>query len=173
MKKSKFLSNFIDFLKMMAVDIPNIFIDAHPLYRALKRKNLSKKKVTQGMYNLAHRGYVRKNSKGFILTNRGIKWLELSKLKYFRLRNEPWDRKWHLILFDIPSGLQSRRHKLRSKLRSMGAYMIQKSVFAFPYYCEQEIGQLCNELGITDHVEVLVTDCIGSKEQYVRQHFNL
>jgi len=50
-----------------------------------------------------------------------------------------WDRKWRLVLFDIPEKKRKGRDALRQKLRELGFYEWQKSAFIFPYPCESEI----------------------------------
>ena len=161
------------FLSTIVTDVPMVFLESSFVYRAMRRSRLSKIKTKIGIGNLIHRGYVASASGGYTLTPKGRQWFKTSSYKYFRLRQKVWDKKWRVILFDIPAELQKKRHSLRHRLRTIGAYMIQKSVFVFPYPCEEEVGYWCNELGLTEHVDVITTDRIGSKEEYAKNHFDL
>ena len=51
--------------------------------------------------------------------------------------------------------------------------MIQKSVFVFPYPCEKEIGDWCEELELSDRVDVITADFVGSKELGIKKYFSL
>ena len=50
-----------------------------------------------------------------------------------------WDKKWRMVMFDIPEKRRSARNVLREKLKEIGFKEIQKSVFVYPYPCLDEI----------------------------------
>ena len=50
-----------------------------------------------------------------------------------------WDGLWRIVLFDIPEKNREGRVALMQKLKQLGFYPIQKSVFIFPYECKNEI----------------------------------
>lgn len=50
-----------------------------------------------------------------------------------------WDKKWRLVIFDIPEEKKLARNILREKLKEIGFSMVQKSVFILPYPCKDEI----------------------------------
>lgn len=50
-----------------------------------------------------------------------------------------WDRRWRVILFDVPETEKALRDSLRSRLRQLGTIEFQKSVFVHPYDCRNEI----------------------------------
>ena len=58
--------------------------------------------------------------------------------------NKPkkWDRKWRIILFDIPEKIRKARDVFRYHLNQLGFYEFQKSVFVHPYNCKDEIDYL-------------------------------
>lgn len=59
-----------------------------------------------------------------------------------------WDRKWRLFTFDIPEEHRVARKLINKKLKDLGFYNIQKSVYIYPYKCKKEL-----EL-ITEHYKV-------------------
>lgn len=61
----------------------------------------------------------------------------LDKLKIKPMRK--WDGKWRFVMFDIPSKYKGRANVLRDKLKELGLYQFQKSVWVYPYPLENEI----------------------------------
>lgn len=55
--------------------------------------------------------------------------------------NKPlrWDKRWRVVFFDVPEKRRKIRDVFRSKLRDMGFFEYQKSVFVYPYPCYDEI----------------------------------
>lgn len=67
-------------------------------------------------------------------------------------RPESWDRRWRMVIFDIPERLKKQREMFRSKLKSLGFYRLQDSVFIYPFPCEKEIEFIREYLQIRDYV---------------------
>lgn len=61
----------------------------------------------------------------------------LEKLKINPMRK--WDGKWRLVMFDIPNKFKERSNVLREKLKELGLYQFQKSVWIYPYPLENEV----------------------------------
>ncbi len=74
-------------------------------------------------------GWVDKNFKP---TKKGKKRLN-SKFNICFERPKKWDRNWYIVIFDIPENKRYARDLLRSKLKSLGFGMLQKSVWISPY----------------------------------------
>ena len=72
-----------------------------------------------------------------------------------------WDKKWRVVIFDIPDKYRRRsRDALRDKLKEIGFCQLQKSVWVFPYPCENEIQFLCELFNITPFVNIIVAESI-------------
>lgn len=63
-----------------------------------------------------------------------------------------WDRKWRVVVFDIPESKRPARNALREKLINLGFYAWQKSVFVHPYNCLNEIEFLIELFQIRPYV---------------------
>ncbi|MDD5396704.1 MAG: CRISPR-associated endonuclease Cas2 [Candidatus Moranbacteria bacterium] len=50
-----------------------------------------------------------------------------------------WDKKWRVVMFDIPEKRRAERNILREKLKDIGFKEIQKSVFIHPFPCLKEV----------------------------------
>lgn len=53
-----------------------------------------------------------------------------------------WDKKWRLVSFDIPVKFSAQRQKLTQQLQKQGFFMIQRSLWAYPFPCFDELEQL-------------------------------
>ena len=108
---------------------------------------------------------IKENSDGthtLVLTKQG-------KLKSFtyhfremKLKKVNWDGKWRIVIFDIPEKLRRGRDALRDKLKNLGFYELQKSVFVFPYQCEQEIEFIIEFFSLRKYVRFGVLDSIDN-----------
>ncbi|HDZ85162.1 MAG TPA: CRISPR-associated endonuclease Cas2 [Candidatus Moranbacteria bacterium] len=50
-----------------------------------------------------------------------------------------WDKKWRVVMFDIPEKRRRERDAIREKLKNLGFHELQKSVFVYPFSCRDEI----------------------------------
>jgi CRISPR-associated endonuclease Cas2 len=69
-----------------------------------------------------------------------------------------WDKKWRLVMFDIPAAENSKRRALTQKLRDMGFYMLQHSAWLHPFDCQKEVGVLLQTLNLERHVSLLIVE---------------
>ena len=84
-----------------------------------------------------------------------------------------WDKKWHLVIFDIPEKKNKERRALSVKLKDLGFYPLQESVFIYPYDCRDEIDFVCSFLSVDRYVNYCVVDTLDKKEGDLRKFFNL
>lgn len=50
-------------------------------------------------------------------------------------KSKQWDGFWRVVIFDIPERQKHGRAALRGKMKDLGSYQLQKSVWVFPYDC--------------------------------------
>lgn len=84
-----------------------------------------------------------------------------------------WDRRWRIILFDIPEKQRVGRDVLRKKLQDLGFFQLQKSAFVFPYPCFDQIDMLLRALEIFPYVTFFETDSLGYHEAAALTYFKL
>ncbi len=85
-----------------------------------------------------------------------------------------WDKKWHLVIFDIPEKKKLAREALREKLKDLGLIKLQDSVWVTPFPCEQEINLIKNIFNLSDFwLDVVITENLGSREYQLRKQFDL
>lgn len=75
-----------------------------------------------------------------VVTNKGKKTLLKYNIKRMELEKpKTWDGKWRVVIFDVMEGKKSLREALRNKMKQLGFYQLQKSVYVTPYPCDKEI----------------------------------
>lgn len=139
-------------------------IDRRRIQEAIKR--LNKKRLI----NLIEKG-----DKIYLeITERGNKLLKNFDYDELKLPNpKTWDKKWRLVTFDIPDKKKRERNVFSEKLKDLGFYPLQESVFIYPYDCRDEIDFICEFLSINHYVNYCVVESLDKKEGDLRNIFNL
>ena len=108
----------------------------------------------------------------FILSEKG----KMKALTYhfakIKIEEKNWDGKWRAVIFDIPEKFKSGRNALRKKLKELGFYEFQKSVFVFPYRCEDEIDFIIEFFGLRQYVRYGTFDYVDN-DLHLRKNFGL
>lgn len=79
-----------------------------------------------------------------------------------------WDKKWRIVIFDIPDTKKKSRDVLRRKLIEIGFAELQESVYVFPFDCLSEISFLKNLLYLGPHVQYIVADRIETEIDLIK-----
>lgn len=66
-----------------------------------------------------------------------------------------WDKLWRLIVFDIPEDRKAGRTALVTKLKELGFYPMQKSVYIHPYECKDEINFIAEIFNLAPYTRFL------------------
>ena len=93
------------------------------------------------------------------------------RLEEIRVKKpKKWDKKWRVVIFDIPEKYKRMREIFRKHLQIMGFYMLQKSVWVHPYQCFNEIEFLRQIYKVGIDVTYMVAEKIENptdlKEQF-------
>jgi len=83
-----------------------------------------------------------------------------------------WDRKWRVILFDVPEKYKKSRDALSFTLKKIGFYKFQKSVFVHPFECRNEIDFVIEFFTLRPYVRFMTADHIDN-ELDVKHRFGL
>jgi CRISPR-associated endonuclease Cas2 len=142
---------------------PNMF---RHLSRYQKSKRYSRKQLNYAIYNLKKRKLIEvlqeKGDKIKVqLTNTGKKRIREFCFDTLVIKKpKRWDRKWRIVTFDIPVRRNRAREALREKIKELGFYQLQKSVWVYPYPCEDEILLIAEIYKVTHCVEVITAERI-------------
>jgi len=145
------------------------------------RKKFSKypkHKVSDIFYNFRKQGLIniqRNNHQIHIsLTEEGKKkagWLQIDNLKIAKPKK--WDGKWRMAMFDIAQLKKSYRDAFRGKLKELGFYPFQKSVWIHPFDCRPEIDLLRTFFGLSEReLCFVIAEDVGN-ERELPKIFNL
>lgn len=127
----------------------------------------SPKKVRDIFYNLKRGGFIKieqKNHQIYIsLTELGKKKAGMFQIDKLSIkRPKKWDEKWRVLIFDIAQLKKMHRDALRGKLKELGFYKLQKSVWVCPFDCRAEIDLLRDFFGLSqDEIRLIVSSDIG------------
>ena len=81
-----------------------------------------------------------------------------------------WDKKWRIVFFDIPEQYKGGRDQLTRKLRQLGFYQLQRSVWIHPFPCRKEIEIIATHYDISDYITYIETSFID-KQSVLKQKF--
>ena len=122
---------------------------------------------------LSKKGLLRFNGKYYELTEAGEKKLRLLELQGYKLaKPKKWDKKWRVIIFDIPEKKKNVREQVRNLFISAGFSRLQDSVWVYPYDCEDIIGLLKTDFGVGKNILYMIVDEIEN-DKYLREEFKL
>lgn len=108
-----------------------------------------------------------------VITQKGMVRALSYKLETMQLiKPKYWDKKWRVVIFDIPEKLKSSREIFRMRLQQLGLYKLQDSVYVLPYKCFDEIEFLRQIYSIPDTVLYLLVDKLEG-DDFLKNHFDL
>jgi DNA-binding transcriptional regulator PaaX len=89
---------------------------------------------SQKLSYLKRYDYITPKRGGYTLTRRGRSTLSERQIWALTIPTpKKWDRKWHIVLFDIPVDKKRRRDTFRLRLKELNFTLYQNSVWVHPY----------------------------------------
>lgn len=135
----------------------------NPGFHVSGMREVPKSSLAQALKRLREKGLVEKitdkdESKIILkLTETGREFLLLSKTD----DEIEWDRKWRIVVFDIPESKRQVRDILRRRLKLWDFQPWQKSVWVSKKNVTEKLRNLIKELNIVDWVLVIESDNTG------------
>jgi DNA-binding transcriptional regulator PaaX len=105
-----------------------------------------------------------------VLADKGEKRSKRASFERLAIPTTKWDKKWRIIMFDIPEKHKTTRDYISSHLRRIGFWQLQRSVFIYPYPVDEFAAILRDifpELG--RNLVYLVTDDIDQHNLLVKK----
>lgn len=93
-----------------------------------KKPKFKEMTIRQSLWRLKKMGFVEQKGKEFLLTRAGKK-LAQYVLRRKKIAEAKWDKKYRVVVFDIPEKQSESRAWLRSELYLLNYKKLQKSVF--------------------------------------------
>ncbi|MDO8471219.1 MAG: CRISPR-associated endonuclease Cas2 [bacterium] len=122
---------------------------------------------------LTKKGLLMYQDSRYKLTEAGEKKLRHWELEDYKFkRPHKWDKKWRVVIFDIPEKKRKARDQIRSVFISAGFYRLQDSVWVYPYDCEDIVGLLKTDIGVGKDLLYMIVDEIEN-DKHLRENFGL
>lgn len=137
------------------------------------------RQIKDSAYYLRKRGlveFIMENDNEITLkiTNNGKKYLKTFDIDNMILNKpERWDKKWRLVVFDVPEEHKNAREALRRKLKELNFVRFQDSVWITPYQCDDEIRFLREIFKIPFDVDVFEVSDLKHHEIRLKKHFKI
>lgn len=106
------------------------------------------------------------------ITRKGEEYVDsiLSALK----NKQSWDKKWRLVLFDIPENKRSTRDKLRRALESLGMGLLQSSVWISSEDIKNEIDEITKKFDLSNTIKYFeVSSNASFDRQIITKSWNI
>lgn len=125
-------------------------------------KDLKENSARTILWRLQKKGLVKKKEGHYQLTLRGSKIVRIFQEK--EMKEQPWDGKWRLIMFDIPEKKREERTWLRFQLFVWDYKSLQKSVFIGKQPIEEDLYSEIVGRGLGQFVRLITIGEIDDEE---------
>lgn len=108
------------------------------------------------------------------ITENGQRRVQQIRFDEMQIQNQrKWDGEWRLVMFDVPESRKRARRALSSKLRELGFYQLQKSVWVHAYPCSVEIEVIKRVFGIPDRDIIVAKISDFDRQNLLLNYFKL
>lgn len=146
-----------------------------------KPQRYNKQQLKTAFYNLKKQKLIEITREGdekfkVQLTNKGKKRVKEFSFEFLEIKKPVrWDKKWRVLIFDIPTKpkiYNQARNALRAKIKELGFFQMQKSVWVYPYECEDEILFVAELFQVQKYIEILTVEKL-LHEDIIKRAFRL
>ena len=93
------------------------------------------------------------------LNENGRKILQKQSLDKLVIKKpKKWDGYWRIVIFDIPEEKKYARNALAFKLKQLGFYPLQKSVYVYPFDCKNEIDFIADVFEAKPYIRFMIAN---------------
>lgn len=118
-------------------------------------KEVDKSIISQAIKRLREKGYVQTINEDQVL----MKLTEVGEEALGLVTdNKPWDRKWRIVIYDIPEDKRRIRDLFRRRLKEWGFKNWQQSIWMSKFNVTQKLRKVIQKLGIAEWVVVIESD---------------
>ena len=147
-------------------------------YNVPQKEEYPKEKIQSAFYYLKNKGLLEVEYRGpqmyITLTEKGKKKAGKYKIDELKIeKSKIWDKKWRVLIFDISDKHKVKREALRGKLKQLGLYQLQKSVWIYPYEFSDVVKILREFFGLTDDEMKVIAASEIEKDARAREFFKL
>lgn len=162
-------------LLLVAAAAPNVMqllekIPGNKYKFTYRLKSVAGRLAAQGFVRFVERG----GKKYMEITEAGRKTIEMEQQR-IAMRSpglRRWDKRWRVIIFDIPERSRATRDRLRILLRSLGFVQLQGSVWVYPHDCEEVMSLVKAELKTGASVLYMIVEKL-EYDRHLKEYFML
>lgn len=156
-----------------AMVLPNILIGLDKPLRLLYQKmdkRARDREARRIVYNMKAQGYlVGSYDHGLQLTDKAR--VRLERIVLDKLQIEPmhsWDHTWRITLYDIPEEHKAARNALHDRLRMVGCFQLQRSVWITPFPCRDIVETISSQYGVDEYVTYFEATHLDNEAAMIR-----
>lgn len=155
---------------VMALSVLSPKLPYEILKSYLRNKKFDQSKFNRDLGRLYNRGDVRIGNDTVSITKKGKERVLKYKLEEIEIKKPAeWDKKWRLVVFDIPNPRRKVSNTLRHKLNNLGFIQYQKSIFIHPFDCRGEIDFIREVYEVGGNVKLIVAESIDDEVYFMRK----
>lgn len=142
-------------------------------WRKINQQNFTRSVRRLSAQRLVKETVLADGSFRLVLTEEGSRQARIQSLfgRSIHFKNpKKWDKKWRIVLFDVPEKERQFRDVLREHLRELKFYKLQHSVFISPFPCEKQLLELVSLYKAGPCVRIVTADFVDNEEK-LKQHF--
>ncbi len=143
---------------------PSMYADlpANNLRFSLQNKIPKEITIRQTLSRMEKHGFIKKENGKYVLTSVGD---NIAKyiLKRNQLFEKKWDKKYRVVVFDIPEKKKQFRNWLRNELYVLKYKKLQESVFVGKFPLPRDLIKEINHKKLSKNIDYLLVDKIYSK----------
>ncbi len=133
-------------------------------------------KVTRSIYYLKSKGYIELKAEGeeFLVKIKQKGRKKILKLQFDALeigRPKNWDGHWWAVIADIPTPYKRRADLFRDKLKSLGFYFLQRTVWVYPHDPRDEVDFVAAYYQIDRYLTIMRVDQLEPEDEQVMKKY--
>lgn len=129
---------------------------------SLQDKKPKEATIRQTISRMEKHGFIKKEGRFYRLSSAG-KYLAQCIFKRKKIFEKKWDKKYRVVIFDIPEKKKQSRNWLRDELYELKYQKLQKSVFIGKFPLPEDLIKEIKTKKIDKNVDYLLADKIYSK----------
>ncbi len=134
-------------------------------------KEINRSNLNRAVRSLYRSHLVRKErhtdgSVTMVLTHEGTRMALRYNLVTLKLsREKVWDKRWRVVMYDVPEGMRTLRECLLHTLKHLGFHELQQSVLVYPHECRKELEFFIEAYEAREYIRYFEADYIDDATQ--------
>lgn len=143
-----------------------------------RKQKIREEQIRNSFYYLKRNRLIKTRMSGrqiyISLTEEGKKIAKKCKFDELKIRkSKKWDGKWRILVFDIEEKHRSKREALRGKIKELGLFKFQKSIWIYPYDFEEELSELQKFFRFRDGEAMYIIAERIDNEDFLKEYFQV